>query len=177
MMECRNVPSTTELTKWYERHGLPPQTGEGEGTSDSDTVTIKRTAFEEIWHDRKRQDVRSEVVMQAFAEAMQNHVKGIVDMVAAAKRAGLWVEFNLSDVEFSELIDMLKNEDVISGAEDAEEAIKSARTAMQNAEDSAEEARSELDDVAYTIQSAMDSCSTAESYCNDARGELDGVEL
>jgi hypothetical protein len=180
MMECRNVATKTndELTPWYERHGLPPQTGESEGTSDNDTVTIKRTAFEEIFHDAKRNDVRSGVVMAAYAEVMQGHVKGIVDMVASAKRNGLWVEFNPNDVEsFDDLIELLKEEEIISGTEDAKDAIHSAMETIRHATEAAEKARSDLEEVAYSISGAITLSEESESYCDDARSELDGIEL
>jgi len=178
MMECRNVATTTDdnvqLTKWYERHGVDRA---DEGGSE-EQVSVARKAFEEIFHDAKRNDVRSGVVMAAYAEVMQGHVKGIVDMVASAKRNGLWVEFNPNDVEsFDDLIELLKEEEIISGTEDAKDAIHSAMETIRHATEAAEKARSELDDLKYSIQNALEASAESESYCEDAKSELDGIEL
>jgi hypothetical protein len=179
-MDSRNVATKNDegLTKWYDKHGLDREAAE---ISEDDSLWIKQDAFEKTYNDTKLNDVRSEVVMRAYAEVMQSHVKGIVDMVADAKRNGLWVEFNASDVEsFDEMIQLLRDEEIIEPGdenEDAKDAIRNAMDAIRNAEEAAAKSRSEMDDAKYSMSSAIEASEESESYCDDARGELDGVEL
>ena len=184
--KCDTTTTTTTeqadsgLETWYKKHGLAPQRGESLGTSDSDTVTLSRTVFEQMFTDTENTNKRAMMaemkvsnVEDAFGDLIQWHTDAIIRTMKRSQTDGLHVA-----ADFEELVENLKDFGAIEGTnEETLSQIDEIRSELGRIEDMAGTVKQGLDDAAYELQQVYDPAGDLVSEIEGLRYTFDQLEV
>jgi hypothetical protein len=183
--KCDTTTTTTTdqvdspLDQWYKKHGLLPPTGASEAAAGG-TVTLKQTAFEEIWKDTETNNKRAMNVAEmkvnvqdAFGDLIQWHTDAIIKTMKRSETDGLHVS-----ADFEELVEYLKEYGAIEGSnEELEGQFDEIRIELGRIEDMACSVGSVIDDAAHELSNAQDEASTLAGEVEGLRYTVDQMEV